>query len=32
MSGKTDAKVTSLAGKASKEANQKNLSDYAESK
>ena len=32
MSGKTDSKVTSLAGKASKESNQKNLSDYAESK
>jgi Flp pilus assembly pilin Flp len=32
MSGSTDAKVTSLAGKAQKEANQKNLSNYAESK
>lgn len=32
MSGSTDAKVTSLAGKASKEANQKTLSDYAGSK
>lgn len=32
MSGKTDAKVTSLAGKSTKEANQKNLSNYAESK
>ena len=32
MSGKTDAKVTSLVGKSTKEANQKNLSNYAESK
>jgi Flp pilus assembly pilin Flp len=32
MSGSTDAEVRSLAGKAAKEANQKNLSDYAESK
>ncbi len=32
MSGSTTAKVESLAGKAEKEANQKNLSDYAASK
>ncbi len=32
MSGSQDAKVTSLAEKASKEANQKNLSNYAGSK
>lgn len=32
MSGSVDANVKSLAGKAEKEANLKNLSNYAESK